>query len=190
MSDAPHPAAAAEALDQSDERATLGLPSTSRVTSLTALAGEINELLAAARLRLIHLARLQGLTPDAADDVAQDVLLTAWRSLDRLRSPDRFDAWLDGITRNISRRYLRALRAASARIALPAHAEPGDGVDEVGVGDDSSDTQAGTAALPFAHTLDLSEELTSQDLSTLLNRALGHLSPGARAAVECYYLAE
>jgi hypothetical protein len=38
--------------------------------------------------------------------------------------------------------------------------------------------------------LDLDEELTHQELATLLDRALGHLPPGARAAVEHYYLAE
>src|SRR5215469_12257639 len=86
-------------------------------TTLATLAGEINALLTAARPRLLHLARLQGLSPETAEDVAQEASLIVWLSLDQLRTPARFDAWVDGIARNIGRRYLREQRTEHARHA-------------------------------------------------------------------------
>src|SRR5947199_318428 len=56
----------------------------------------IDTLLTNARPRLLHLAHAQGVPPDAAEDVIQETLLEAWRHLDALRHPDRFDAWLNG----------------------------------------------------------------------------------------------
>ena len=46
---------------------------------------------------------------DAAEDVAQDALLTAYRNLPSLREPDRFAAWLGRIVRH------RAFRAKSGQ---------------------------------------------------------------------------
>src|SRR5260370_13162335 len=67
----------------------------------------VERRMAAARPRLVRLARLQGVAEEGAEDVVQETLLEAWRSLDALRSPDRFDAWLDGICRNRCRRWAR-----------------------------------------------------------------------------------
>lgn len=88
MAKAPnHVAADTKSGDGCDES---GQPAAMPTATLAALAGEINALLAAARPRLVQLARLNGLAPDAANDVAQEALFTAWRSLDQLRAPDRF----------------------------------------------------------------------------------------------------
>ncbi|HZR39337.1 MAG TPA: sigma factor, partial [Ktedonobacteraceae bacterium] len=65
----------------------------------------VEEALASARPRLLRLATVRGVAPDAIDDVVQETLLEAWQYLDRLRSPEHFDAWLDGICRNICRRW-------------------------------------------------------------------------------------
>ena len=45
---------------------------------------------------------------EAADDCVQETLIEAWRHLDQLRAPERFDAWLNGICRNICLRWQRA----------------------------------------------------------------------------------
>ncbi len=54
--------------------------------------------------------RLLG-TPDIARDAVQEAAITAMTGLDRLAAPDRFGAWFCGITLNVSRRWLRQLRA-------------------------------------------------------------------------------
>lgn len=54
-------------------------------------------------------ARLLG-SMDLAGDAVQEASLLAMTSLDRLRSPERFGAWLCGIALNVARRWLRELR--------------------------------------------------------------------------------
>lgn len=44
---------------------------------------------------------------DLASDAVQEATVIALVSLDRLRSPERFGAWLCGITLNVARRWLR-----------------------------------------------------------------------------------
>jgi RNA polymerase sigma-70 factor (ECF subfamily) len=44
---------------------------------------------------------------DTADDLAQDVFLSAWRNLDSLRDPAAARSWLFAIAANIARRHLR-----------------------------------------------------------------------------------
>src|SRR5690349_17842070 len=60
------------------------------------------------RLRLLRLARVHGVAPDSADDVAQETLLEAWRRCADLSSTAGRDAWLAAICRNVARRHLRA----------------------------------------------------------------------------------
>jgi DNA-directed RNA polymerase specialized sigma24 family protein len=50
---------------------------------------------------------------DAASDVAQDVATDVLRSLNRLRDPDAFDAWVYRIT---VRHTMRAVRRRTARL--------------------------------------------------------------------------
>ena len=72
------------------------------------LAHHIDEIVEAARPRLLRLAQLNRIGPDEAEDVVQETFLQAWRSLPKLREPQRLSAWLDGICRNICKRHLRA----------------------------------------------------------------------------------
>lgn len=51
------------------------------------LAHHIDEIVEAARPRLLRLAQLNGIGPDSAEDVVQETLLEAWRSLAKLREP-------------------------------------------------------------------------------------------------------
>lgn len=139
--------------------------------------------MAAARPRLVRRARARGIAPDAADDVAQETLLEAWRHLDDLYAPDGFDAWLNAIFRNVVQRYARASGLLARRYtSLPDPAslwDEGDGAED-GVPPDIADPLGGDPA----------EELDRQDLELLLDRALGHLPVSAREVVELCYLAE
>lgn len=45
--------------------------------------------------------------PEAAEDIAQDALLLAFKALPDLDEPDRFAAWLSAITRNRALRWIR-----------------------------------------------------------------------------------
>jgi len=136
------------------------------------------ERFAAARPRLLRLARLNGVAPDAAEDVVQETLLEAWRALGALRDPARVDAWLDGVCRNVCHRYGRAAGTLAARQGPLPGALPGADAT-----DDAADIPDPLAADPF-------DELDRGDMVALVDRALGHLRPDARAALVLRYLAE
>jgi RNA polymerase sigma factor (sigma-70 family) len=143
----------------------------------TALVNHLNEILSAARPRLSRLAGRYGVTSDAADDVVQETLMEAWRHLDNLRNPERFDAWLDGICRNVCLRWThtqgKTLQVAQSMFFLS------DGIEDIWQSD---------IADPLA--LDPFEELDRQELSVLLDRALGYLPGTTREALEMCYLEE
>jgi RNA polymerase sigma-70 factor (ECF subfamily) len=123
--------------------------------------------LVAARPRLLRLARLRGAPESQQEDIVQETLLTAWRALDRLRDPERFDAWLDGILRNICRH-------AVTRSGFAPHSQLDD-LDDADTPTDDSD--------PL-------NDLTQREVMELIDAALGHLRQSARQALELRYLAE
>lgn len=129
---------------------------------------------AAARPRLLRLAQLNDVPLDAVEDVVQATLLESWSHLPYLREPDRFDAWLDGICRNMCRLWRRASRSALL------HQERFSIQDAARQGVDIAD--------PLA--LDPAEEVSRLDWEVLLDRALGYLPSAAREAVELCYLSE
>ncbi len=145
------------------------------------LVANIDEVLATARPRLLHRACRYGASADAANDIVQETLLEAWRHLDQLRTPDRFEAWLDGICSNICRRWSRTQGKIAQRqvsfSSLQTNTERGN--------DEYLDTFVSDET-----TFDPAEELSRQDLTILLDRALEHLSPPLREALEMCYLAE
>jgi RNA polymerase sigma factor (sigma-70 family) len=139
------------------------------------IADQIEDLIRRAEPRLLRLARSQQIAPDAAEDIVQETLLEAWRSLENLRDEARFDAWLDGICRNVCLRHQRKQGIAWARETV------------LDTTDDAID--------PFTNLVDPAvfdpaEELTRRDIAFLLDRALGYLAPENRALVEQHYLAE
>ena len=137
--------------------------------------------MAAARPRLLRLARLRGVPDDLAEDIVQETLLEAWRCLDRLYDPTGADRWLDEICRNVCRRYARAHATEQRHSYLPPTRDDGDGSDPTGALLDT---------IPDADDADPIEELTRQDMALLLDRALGLLPTDARQLVELCYLRE
>lgn len=146
---------------------------------------EIEREMAAARPRLLRLARAHGLSSETAHEVAQETLLEAWRHLDALSEPAGFQVWLSAICRHVCRRYSRSYRRLARRevsldpISRPHIAEEDDAPDAL-LRHDTAD--------PFA--IDPMEELERHDREVLLDHALGYLAAPARKAVALCYLAE
>jgi RNA polymerase sigma-70 factor (ECF subfamily) len=104
--------------------------------------------------------------PDARDAV-QDASISAWRELPRLRSPERFDAWLDQILVNACRGLLRRSRRTRVR---EIELEPaGVDVDRQGLG-----------------------AVTDPDVAEmeLIQRAFERLAPGVRSLLVLHYVEE
>lgn len=72
--------------------------------------GAFNEVVTAYRRRIMGtVARLIG-RPEDVEDVAQEVFLRLYYSMDQLRSPEVFEPWLYRLTVNASLDYLRKRR--------------------------------------------------------------------------------
>src|SRR5579872_2476446 len=132
---------------------------------------DLEQRLLTARPRLLRIIRTLGIPADAADDLAQETLLAAWRRLDQLRSPERFDAWLDAICRNQCRMYLRANSPVALRQGGPV-------LVSLDTPDRDEDGAAERAEnMPDPQAVDPLELVDRRDLATFLDRALGYLSP-------------
>lgn len=146
------------------------------------LVADIEQLLNSARPRLLRLARKQGVAPDDADDVVQETLTEAWKHLEHLRNPERFDAWLNGICRNVCLRWSRAHSITTRRetnlSALTSSAQP------------DAQEDGFLAGMVDPQIVDPAEELSRQDLAALLDRAMAHLPESQRELLELCYLAE
>jgi RNA polymerase sigma-70 factor (ECF subfamily) len=81
-------------------------------------AGAFNEVVTAYRRRIMGtVARMIG-RPEDVEDVAQEVFLRLYYSMDQLRSPEVFEPWLYRLTVNASLDYLRKRRRrAESRMA-------------------------------------------------------------------------
>lgn len=147
----------------------------SPLASVSVGSGSLLQRMETWRPRLARLARLNGIPADLVEDVVQETYLEAWRHLDRLREPERFTFWLEGICRNVCKRHLRTLGRSAQNVSL---SNDGDALDE----------SAGQSLhLPV---FDPAAELVHEDRQLLLDQALGYLSASARQVVELCYLAE
>ncbi|GCE30617.1 hypothetical protein KDA_61010 [Dictyobacter alpinus] len=140
-----------------------------------------DDALELARPRLLRQATAYGIPLDAVDDVVQETLIEAWSHVDGLRSPERFEAWLSGICRNVCLRWSTGHKRALQRhtqglgqwlVDPVQHDEP--------YGEELVDEQAS----------DPVDVVISQDLRCLVARMLDQLPHEYRVAVELYYLAE
>lgn len=84
---------------------------------------EFEARLSAVRGALLRLANLKIDARCDAEDVVQEACLKAYRSMDALSDPERFQAWIIQITRNQIRDFYRA---RSRRAALLEAARPGN----------------------------------------------------------------
>jgi len=104
-----------------------------------------------------------GADPGDVDDIMQESFLRAFLALDRLRDPDRFAAWLSGITANVC----RGLRRRDQAMLLPDWPEPLH--------------PAASDGLPSADDLDRADALRA---------AMASLPAGQRRAVAVHYYAD
>ena len=115
------------------------------------------------RLRLVRLCAMLSGCPDAAEDLAQETLLEAWRNQHKLQDPHGVDRWLAAIARNVCRRWAR--RHGRDLASLSARTEF-DVVDDV----------------------DLVADLERAEMVELLKRALGLLPTQTREALIHRYI--
>jgi RNA polymerase sigma factor (sigma-70 family) len=148
--------------------------------SHAALLADMEQVFTEARPRLLRLAHLNGMSPDMADDIVQETMMEAWRHIEKLRDPQRFHAWLDGICRNVCRRYQTPDGALHRHFSLSTMARDNE----------TKNATDASLALPDPAAIDPAEELSQRDLATLLDRAMEYLSPDTRKLLEMCYLAE
>jgi len=91
--------------------------------------------------RVVHGLLVARVGPEHAEDLVQDVFLTAWRRLDDLRDPAAFGGWLVAITRN---RAMDFHRRPAEFVELP---------EDVPIADDASQRAEARAALDAVRTL-------------------------------------
>lgn len=115
----------------------------------------------------------------AAEDLAQETLLEAWRRQETLRDPERIAAWLAGIARNLCLRWRRAQGRERSHRVEP-HASDAIGASVAAY-------QAGYPADAYTDTLDLEEALERKELIELLDRALALLPADTRAILVARY---
>ncbi|HET6822361.1 MAG TPA: RNA polymerase sigma factor, partial [Anaerolineales bacterium] len=113
--------------------------------------------LAEERTRLVRLCAWLSGSQEAAEDLAQEAMIAAWRSRDQLTALDKLKPWTSSIARNVCLNWSRRHYREQRRMAYSIDA------------DDES----------FEHELqdetNLEVELDRNELATLLDRALALL---------------
>lgn len=160
-------------------------PSAAESAPFDLFASRLDALLTDIRPRLLRAVRAWGIPADRAEDIVQETLLAAWQHLDHVRSPDRFDAWLISIAHNCCRMYFRRARSDQHELSLYTDMALSPVADREDTGNGDS-----VPELPDLEGQDPLQELERQDLVTLLDRALGHLSKETREVIELCYLVE
>jgi RNA polymerase sigma-70 factor (ECF subfamily) len=84
----------------------------------------------AERRRLVRLCAAVSGDRDAAEDLAQETLLEAWRNAHKLRDPAGADRWLAAIARNVCRRWARRRGREAEVLGTPdVEGSPAEGLD-------------------------------------------------------------
>src|SRR5262252_5873402 len=94
----------------------------------------------AERGRLVRLCACLTGDWDAAEDLAQETLVEAWRALEKLRDPDGLAPWLSAIARNVCKRWQRQRGRDLAHLALlaPASSTSAPDADRTGASADAA----------------------------------------------------
>lgn len=127
----------------------------------------VEEAMAGERDRLVRLCAWLTGDAAAAEDIAQDALIEAWRTADRITDRASSRAWMTGCARNSCKRWARM------RGRMLAHELPLDSDD-----------------IAPAATIDLERDLDRDELIDLLDRALALLPPETRDALVQHYVDE
>ncbi len=141
---------------------------------------ELVAALAHERTRLVRFCAYLTGDREAAEDLAQETLLEAWRHLTKLAGPAEEAArakWLTGIARNVCLRWGRQRGHEAARLATLVAAD--DAEDEANPLDDLA-----------ADGTEVEIELERDELAALLDRALALLPPVTRTVLIERYIRE
>ena len=145
----------------------------------------LDAALASERPRLLRLcARLTG-DAGAAEDLAQETLIEAWRQAHKLTDPRGVGPWLSAIARNVCLRWARQHGREMRHIA-PAIAGEWERPDLAleRMGEDAMDAADAVA------TDDFTLELERDELAALLDHALALLPAETRAVLLARYVEE
>jgi len=110
---------------------------------------------------------------DAAEDLAQETLVEAWRNHHKLRDLDKSKPWLAAIARNICQRWGRARGREAARLANTTTSAQSETLNQVDLLPDE---------------IDLERDLERNELIALLDRALALLPRETRDILVAHYV--
>ncbi len=141
------------------------------------------------RARVVRLCAALTGDAHAAEDLAQETLMEAWRNVHKLVEPAGVSAWLSAIARNVCQRWARQKGKELGRVMTEADAIPLYLWEEAGHGD-AKESAFSTAEPRFQEGGEhhLSLELEREDLEALLDRALALLPAPTRAVLVAHYL--
>jgi RNA polymerase sigma factor (sigma-70 family) len=136
---------------------------------------QLDTALATERPRLVAFcAHLTG-SWDAAEDLAQETLLEAWRSLDRLRDSDGLAPWLTAIARNVCLRWRRSKGREATHLIRAV---------------DREETTGNWLGALVADDTDPGAAIEREELGSLLDLALAALPAETHAALVGSYVDE
>lgn len=144
------------------------------MTPLLAEQTPFETALASEQARLVRFCSYLTGDSHAAEDLAQEAVLIAWRKRHQLTDPNGITHWLTAIARNVCRHHVRTQTRRQLHLPIldaDGQAEPRE-----------------TAA--SATDFDLEVELERSELITLLDRALGLLPAETRGLLIQHYLEE
>ncbi|HEY7023295.1 MAG TPA: RNA polymerase sigma factor [Ktedonobacterales bacterium] len=110
---------------------------------------------------------------DAAEDLAQETLVEAWRNHHKLRDLDKSKLWLAAIARNICQRWGRVRGREAARLADTTTTAQYESLDQLDLLPDE---------------IDLERDLERGELIALLDRALALLPHETRDILVAHYV--
>ncbi len=140
-------------------------------SALDPFSAGLDELLASERPRLVRLCARLTEDLQAAEDLAQETLIIAWRNVHQLRDARRYPQWLSGIARNLCRNWVRSRERQNVRLEVL-----------------DADMHVPSAQNRVADTADIEVELERGALVDLLDRALALLPPETRVVLTQRYV--
>jgi RNA polymerase sigma factor (sigma-70 family) len=148
----------------------------------------IDRLLTSERAWLVRKCAVIVRNADAAEDLAQETLLEAWRNRHKLHDlgneqQEKFRRWLAAITRNVCLRWLHEDYHERAHRIIQGSRLAGD-TDMSGQEQDEWSIEL--VAAP--DTYDVEIELERAELSALLSQALAHVSEPLRTVLVARYI--